>query len=148
MIESFREKVVKKVPEFLFDAKEIGNRIRNRRKELGLSADEVAEKCNIKRSTYYRIEKGDGKTTSFSNLNAIVQFLNMDASIVAVTEKEPADNSDELSEIISKLDDREKRLLKRIHQLPPEQKMSLEVLLQGPTQSAQAGQGQSGEDDG
>ena len=134
------------MPEFLFDAKEIGNRIRNRRKELGLSADTVAEKCNIKRSTYYRIEKGEGKTMSFSNLNAIIQLLRMDASMIADTEKEPAENSDELSEIINDLDEREKRLLKRIHQLPPEQRMSLEVLLQVPTQSAPAGQDQSGED--
>jgi len=148
MIESLRKKVVIEMPEFLFDAKEIGNRIRNRRKELGLSADDVAEKCHIKRSTYYRIEKGEGKTMSFSNLNAIIQFLNMDASIVADTEKEPADVSDELTEIINNLDEREKRLLKRIHQLPPEQRMSLEVLLQGTTQSAQAGQGQSREDGG
>ncbi len=128
------------MPEFLFDAKEIGSRIKSRRKELGLSAEEVAEKCEIKRSSYYRIEKGEGKTMSFSNLNAIIQFLNMDASIVADTEKEPVSNADELAEIISNLDDRERRLLRRIHQMPPEQQMSLEILLQGQTQSSPGGQ--------
>jgi len=128
------------MPEFLFDAKEIGSRIKSRRKELGLSAEEVAEKCKIKRSSYYRIEKGEGKTMSFSNLNAIIQFLNMDASIVADTEKEPVSNADELAEIISNLDDRERRLLRRIHQMPPEQQLSLEILLQGQTQSSPGGQ--------
>lgn len=128
------------MPEFLFDAKEIGSRIKSRRKELGLSAEEVAEKCKIKRSSYYRIEKGEGKTMSFSNLNAIIQFLNMDASIVADTEKEPVSNADELAEIISNLDDRERRLLRRIRQMPPEQQMSLEILLQGQTQSSPGGQ--------
>jgi len=128
------------MPEFLFDAKEIGSRIKSRREELGLSAKEVAEKCKIKRSSYYRIEKGEGKTMSFSNLNAIIQFLNMDASIVADTEKEPVSNADELAEIISNLDDRERRLLRRIHQMPPEQQMSLEILLQGQTQSSPGGQ--------
>ena len=78
---------------------------------------------------------------SFSNLNTIIQFLNMDASIVADTEKEPVSNADELAEIISNLDDRERRLLRRIHQMPQEQQMSLEILLQGQTQSSPGGQG-------
>ena len=122
--------------DFLFDAKEIGSRIKSRRKELGLTADFVAEKCNIKRSTYYRIEKGEGKTMSFGNLNTIIQFLSMDGTMLADMKKELADETDELSDIINKLDEREKRLIKRIHQLPPEQQMSLEVLLQATIQSA------------
>lgn len=128
------------MPDFFLDAKEIGNRIKKRRKELGISADFVAEKCNIKRSTYYRIEKGEGKTMSFGNLNTIIQFLSMDGSMLADIGKEPADESDELSEIISNLDEREKRLIRRIHQLPPEQQMSLEVLLQGTSQAVQDNQ--------
>ena len=148
MIESFRKKVVMEVPEFSFDPKEIGNRIKNRRKELGLSAEYVLEKCGIKRSTYYRIEAGDGKTMSSEKIRTIAEFLRMDVLMLMGMEKEPADTEDELLEIINSLDETEKRLLKRIHQLPPEQRMSLEVLLQGPTQSAPAGQGQSGEDDG
>jgi transcriptional regulator with XRE-family HTH domain len=148
MIESFREKVVMKVPEFTLDPKEIGNRIKRRREELDLSAEYVMEKCGITRSTYYRIEAGDGKTMKTEKIRTIAEFLRMDALMIAGIEKEPADSEDELLEIINSLDETEKRLLKRIHQLPPEQKKSLEVLLQGPTQSAQAGQGQSGEDDG
>lgn len=136
------------VPEFSLDPKEVGNRIKNRRKELGLSADYVMEKCGITRSAYYRIEAGDGITMRSDKIRKIAEFLRMDASMLAGIEKEPADSTDELLEIINSLDETEKRLLKRIHQLPPEQRKSLEVLLQGPTQSAPAGQVQSGEDGG
>ena len=134
--------------EFSFDAKDIGNQIRNRRKELGYSADYVAEKCGIKRSTYYRIENGDGKTMNSGKLRTIIQFLNMGGLKFSEIENEPAAGNDELTEIINNLDETEKRLLKRIHQLPPEQRMLLEGLLQGTTQSAPAGQDQSGEDGG
>lgn len=132
------------MPEFFLDAKEIGNRIKKRRKDLGISAEVVAEKCNIKRSTYYRIEKGEGKTMSFGNLNTIIQFLSMDGNMIADIGKEPVEEADELSEILSNLDEREKRLIRRIHQLPPEQQISLEVLLQASSQSVQDDQDHKG----
>lgn len=39
--------------------KEIGNRIRQRRKELGLSVDELADRINKNRATIYRYENGE-----------------------------------------------------------------------------------------
>lgn len=39
--------------------KEIGNRIRQRRKELGMSVDELADKINKNRATIYRYENGE-----------------------------------------------------------------------------------------
>lgn len=38
---------------------EVHERIKARRKELGLSVDEVADAINVSRSTYYRYESGD-----------------------------------------------------------------------------------------
>ncbi len=37
----------------------VGQRIKNRRKEIKMSADEIAEKLNVSRSTIFRYEKGD-----------------------------------------------------------------------------------------
>ena len=37
----------------------VGERIKQRRKELGLSADELAEKLNKNRATVYRYESSD-----------------------------------------------------------------------------------------
>ncbi|CAM3293414.1 helix-turn-helix domain-containing protein [Vagococcus fessus] len=37
----------------------IGQRIKDRRKELNISADKIAEKLNVSRSTIFRYEKGD-----------------------------------------------------------------------------------------
>lgn len=37
----------------------VGQRIKKRRKEIKMSADEIAEKLNVSRSTIFRYEKGD-----------------------------------------------------------------------------------------
>lgn len=37
----------------------VGERMKNRRKELGLSADDIAEKIGVSRSTVFRYEKGE-----------------------------------------------------------------------------------------
>ena len=36
-----------------------GEQIKKRRKQLGMSADELAEKLGVSRSTIFRYEKGD-----------------------------------------------------------------------------------------
>lgn len=38
---------------------ETGERMKKRRKQLGMSADELAEKLGVSRSTIFRYEKGD-----------------------------------------------------------------------------------------
>jgi len=53
----------------------IGNRIRERRKQLGITAEEIADKTNISRSTMYRYEQGAIQNIPAVNLKAIADVL-------------------------------------------------------------------------
>lgn len=53
----------------------IGERIKNRRKELKLSADNVAEKLNVSRSTVFRYENGDIEKFPTQKLAEIAKAL-------------------------------------------------------------------------
>ena len=54
----------------------IGNRIKERRKELHLSADAVAEKLGVSRSTVFRYENGDIEKFPTQKLAEIANALN------------------------------------------------------------------------
>lgn len=53
----------------------IGNRIRNRRKELGISAEEMAAKTGISRSTMFRYEQGTIENIPARHLKTIATAL-------------------------------------------------------------------------
>ncbi len=53
----------------------IGNRIRNRRKELNLSVDEVAEKLNKNRATIYRYENDEIENLPINILEPLAEIL-------------------------------------------------------------------------
>lgn len=53
----------------------IGNRIKNRRIELGLSVDDLAERINKNRATIYRYEKGDIESLPTSILEPLAKAL-------------------------------------------------------------------------
>lgn len=80
----------------LFDPKEIGKKIKNRRKELGYEAEEVAILAGMDRATYYRIEAGSGKTINTEKLRAVAKVLGVEPSAFVAFEtstKESGDNS-------------------------------------------------------
>lgn len=54
----------------------VGERIKQRRKELGISADKVAEKIGISRSSMFRYEKGDIEKMPMDVLVPIARVLN------------------------------------------------------------------------
>lgn len=54
---------------------EIGDRIKQRRKELGLSAEEVAEKLGISPATIYRYESNDIVNMRVDKLEPIAKVL-------------------------------------------------------------------------
>lgn len=54
----------------------IGERIKQRRKELNISADTVAEKLGVSRSTIFRYEKGDIEKLPTNILDDISSILN------------------------------------------------------------------------
>lgn len=53
----------------------IGNRMKERRKQLKLSADEVAEKIGVSRSNVYRYEKGDIEKLPLEVLEPLSEIL-------------------------------------------------------------------------
>ena len=101
------------MPETKIDAKELGRIIKERREERGLSGDEVAALCGMPRSTYYRIESGNGKTMNFARINKIATALNMKIdSLTGTIKNELANETDELTEIVKQMDEKDKILLK------------------------------------
>jgi transcriptional regulator with XRE-family HTH domain len=55
---------------------DVGKRIRERRKELNLSVDELAKKLNKNRTTVYRYEKGDIENLPMDILGPLAKALN------------------------------------------------------------------------
>ena len=53
----------------------IGERIKQRRLELGLSADQVAEKLNVDRTTIFRYERGAISKVPTDTLAKLAQIL-------------------------------------------------------------------------
>lgn len=54
---------------------DVGQRIKSRRKELKMSADEVAEKIGVSRSTVFRYESGDIEKVSIEMLTPLSKAL-------------------------------------------------------------------------
>ena len=56
----------------------IGEIIKQRRKELGLSAEDIAKKAGVSPATIYRYESGDIRNPRSSILQPIAEVLNLD----------------------------------------------------------------------
>lgn len=65
----------------------IGKRIKERRKELKISADELAKRLGKDRSTIYRYEKGDIENMPIDILEPIAAALNTSPSYLMGWEK-------------------------------------------------------------
>lgn len=55
---------------------DVGKRIKERRKELNMSVDELAQKLNKNRTTVYRYEKGDIENLPMDILGPLAEVLN------------------------------------------------------------------------
>lgn len=53
----------------------IGSRMKNRRKELGISADDIANYIGVDRTTYYRYERGAISKVSTDVLQKVAEYL-------------------------------------------------------------------------
>ncbi len=66
----------------------IGHRIKERRKELGMSADELAEKLEKNRSTIFRYEKGDIENLPLEMLEPLAEILQTTPAYIMGWEEE------------------------------------------------------------
>lgn len=86
----------------------VGQRIKHRRKELKISADELAKALGKDRSTVFRYEKGDIEKLPLDILEPIAKVLQTTPRyLMGWTEEieKPIDKVDELSENVKKLVD-------------------------------------------
>ena len=60
--------------------KSIGNTIKIRRKELGITQPTLAELANVSKNTIYKLERGDNNP-SIKVLNQLLDVLGMELSI-------------------------------------------------------------------
>lgn len=80
----------------------IGERIRARRKEIGMSADELGKRLGKDRSTVFRYEKGDIEKVPIDILEPIAKALNTTPAALMGWE-EVQKNNDVLADIIVRL---------------------------------------------
>lgn len=92
--------------------KEMGKRICERRKELGLTQEKLAEKIDISPSHYGQIERGDNKCSLVVIVNiATVLELNLDTLIRGIDEQ----NTDTaLLEILDSIPGNDKKMFVKI----------------------------------
>lgn len=68
----------------------VGERIRDRRKKLGISGDDVAEALGRDRSTYYRYERGDIENLPYGVLQNIAKVLRVSEGYLITGEHPPS----------------------------------------------------------
>ena len=114
----------------------IGQRIKQRRKDLKMSADELGKRLGKDRSTIFRYEKGDIENLPIDILEPIAEILQTTPQYLMGWEEMQKKN-DTLSDIVIKLRMNEefRSLVENLSKLNPEQLASVkpivDVLLKG-----------------
>lgn len=109
----------------------VGERIKQRRKELGISADDLGKVLGKDRSTVFRYEKGDIEKLPVDILRPIAAALHTTPEYLMGWE-EVQKNNDILTDIVVRLrsDPEFCEVVKRIYELDREKLTSLRQLLQ------------------
>lgn len=108
----------------------VGKRIKQRRKELGMSADKLAELIGKDRSTIYRYEKGDIENLPLDILEPVAKALRTTPQYLMGWEEMQKKN-DILSDIVIRMrtDSDFYEAVKRINELDPEKLSNLLAFL-------------------
>ena len=77
---------------------DVGKRIRERRKELNLSVDELAKKLNKNRTTVYRYEKGDIENLPIDILGPLAKALNTTPAYLMGWDDKPTSTIDTITD--------------------------------------------------
>lgn len=77
---------------------DVGKRIKERRKELNLSVDELAKKLNKNRTTVYRYEKGDIENLPMDILGPLAEALNTTPACLMGWESKPTSVLDTITD--------------------------------------------------
>lgn len=77
---------------------DVGKRIKERRKELNLSVDELAKKLNKNRTTVYRYEKGDIENLPMDILGPLAKALNTTPAYLMGWDDKPTSTIDTITD--------------------------------------------------
>ncbi|GEM_PF-1144071 len=87
------------------DDRTIGARIKDKRKELDLSVDEVAEKINKNRATIYRYENDEIENLPITVLEPLAEVLNTTPAYLMGWQEKDVDEEKEIKTIAAHHDD-------------------------------------------
>ena len=111
----------------------IGERIKHRRKELGLSAEDVAKKLNVDRSTVYRYESSFIEKMPTNVLEPLAKVLHTTPAYLMgwIDNSEPQKKNDAITDIILRLrsDEAFLDIVKTISSLEQDQLSAVRSLL-------------------
>lgn len=111
----------------------IGERIKKRRLELGLSADDVAEQLNKNRATVYRYESSYIEKLPITVLEPLAKVLRTTPAYLMgwVNNEETEKKNDTITDIILKLrtDSELLNMVQTISELSAEQRKAVQTLL-------------------
>ena len=110
----------------------IGQRIRTKRKEMGMSVDELAARLGKDRSTVYRYEKGDIENLPLDVLEPIASALETTpAALMGWVAEESGPKTTMMAQLIGRMrrDDRFYTMVSKLALLDEAQTASIEQLL-------------------
>ena len=109
----------------------IGERIKQRRKELGISADDLVEKLGVARSTVFRYENGFIEKVPVDVIKTIANALQTTPEYLMGWEEVQKNNDIQTDIVVRMRTDAEfYEVVKRIYELDREKLTSLRQLLQ------------------
>lgn len=108
----------------------IGQRIKQRRKELGISADDLGEKLGVARSTVFRYENGFIEKVPVDVIKTIANALHTTPEYLMGWEEIQKNNDIQTDIVVRMRTDQEFfEVVKRIYELDAEKLTSLRQLL-------------------
>ena len=109
-----------------------GDRIREAREAKGLSAQELADKIGVAKTTIIRYENGDiGKMPLFTFLKLLNELETTPEEILEGEELELVRKSDELRSMCKVIGDVQKEMVKDLASLSPEEAQYMRDVLKG-----------------
>ena len=94
----------------MVDLVEIGKRIQGRRKQMGLTQEQLADKMDVSIQMVSNLERGN-KSIRIENLIKLSEILNISTDYI-LTGKETAEDMQGLTEQMASLSQRERKMMK------------------------------------
>lgn len=109
-----------------------GERIRERRESLNMSAAQLAEKIGVAKTTIIRYEKGDIEKIPYINfLKILIALQTTPKELLSEEEYELVEQTDELRKMYDVLSEMQQEMIKTLTQLTPNETKIVDGVVQG-----------------